>query len=201
MRGALQIIGLIIVLLLAAAATEQVPILQEIDPFFAKNRPLWVWLALGTAVPGVLLFIGAQFVVRHPKAEELSEEALGEGVKATFSPMQHAEAEEMIASVRRARFLVAIWRQYRYRLRGRFVGRSFQVEAPLRAVKHAWRTGTWRGNPVWQLFTLMALGGALMVLGLFSLVIVLPSPPVVKLICAGALLYAISRTVWAIKRA
>jgi hypothetical protein len=193
--------GLIIVLLLAAVATERVPIFQEIDAFFAENRTVWIWLASGMAVLGTLLLVGAQLVVRHPKAEELSEEALGEDVKATFSSMRHAEVEETIASVRRASFLVAIWRRYRYRLRGRFVGRSFHVEAPLRAVKHAWRTGTWQRNPVWQLFTLMAFGGMLMALGLFGLGIVLPSPPVVKLFCAGALVYAISRTIWAIKKA
>ncbi|MBI2910622.1 MAG: hypothetical protein HYY05_00660, partial [Chloroflexi bacterium] len=145
-KAALWYLLAIPTILVGALLAEQIPLLQELDAFFSDDRPFWVGLTGGMAMAGALVLVGAQFVIRRPTAEELSEEALGEGVRATFSPMSHGEVEEMILRLRALAAWPFIWWRFLYRVVGGTAGRSFEVEAPMRAVKQAWRRGAWRHN-------------------------------------------------------
>ena len=63
--------------------------------------------------------------------------------------------------------------------RGRAAGREFRRAATIREIKDAWRSGDWLTDPSWWPILLGLLGA-----------------PTVKLVCAGALLYATARTAW-----
>lgn len=200
-KNALRLLIVIAVVLVGALLTDQVGPLRAVDAFFAPKRTWWVALTGGMAVVGVLLLIGTQFVVRRPTDAEI-EELSEQGVKVSFSPMTRPEIEVMRAGwlIRNASIL-QVWRRARYRLFGRVTGSAFAVDAPMGAIKAAFRSGAWRRNPIWQRMTIMGSGAILMALGLLTLPIILESPPLVKLLCAGALLYATARTVWAFKQA
>lgn len=206
MRGRLKAILRVLmipVMVAAALIADRIPLLHAPDVYFADNsgvKALLIGLCVGMAVVGGLVLIGAQIVVRRPRPEELTEGTLGEGVEAEFSPMDRQEVEELIASNRVRAMAPSIWSRFAYRLGGAFVGRSFSVEAPMRSVKEAWHAGAWRRNPVWQLFFIMAFGATLMLFGLFGLPVV-TGPPLVRVIGAGAILYAVSRTAWAFYKA
>lgn len=85
---------------------------------------------------------------------------------------------------------------------GRWSGSGARAagEASFREIKAAWRSGAWRRGPRWRRLFVMGAGGLLMGAGLFGLAVVL-GPPGVKLLCGGALVYAVVRTVRAFRRA
>jgi hypothetical protein len=78
--------------------------------------------------------------------------------------------------------------------------RSFEGEASFSNVKRAWRSRSWRYSREWRLLFLMGLGALLLTVGLFGFFVVI-GPPTVKLICGGALIYALVRTVYAFSQA
>lgn len=203
MWGRLKAVLVVPVTLAAALIAVRIPLLQAPDVYLADNpglRTLLIGLCMGMAVVGGLILIGAQIVVRRPRTEELTEEALGEGVEAEFSPMDRQGVEDLIGSNRMGAMTPSTRSRYAHRLFGAFVGRSFNVEAPMRSVKEAYHTGAWRRNPVWQLLFMMAVGAALILFGLFGLPVV-TGPPLVRVIGAGAILYAVIRTAWAFYKA
>jgi hypothetical protein len=135
LKPILRILLMIPVVLAAALIAESIPLLHAPDAYFADNpgvKTLLISLCVGMAIASCLILVGTQFVVRRSRPEELTEEALGEGVEAEFSPMDRQEVEELIVSNRAV--APSIWSRYAYRLRGSFVGRSFSVEASMRSV-------------------------------------------------------------------
>ena len=202
LRDTVRWVVWVVVILILAVVAELIPILKAPDVYFAQHRgtrDLAMGLVIAMAVLGTLLLVFSQFIVRWPRPEELTEAALGEGVAARFAPMSHGEVEASIAQARAQRGL-PLWSRWFYRHAGPTLGGSFAVEAPLAAMKQAGRTGAWRHQPVWQLAYLMGLGALLMLVGLFGIGIVL-GPPVIRLICAGALAYALVHTAWAFAKA
>jgi hypothetical protein len=192
LRQVLRWAGLIALIVVGTAVAEAIPLLHAPEALYAARPELkgaLVALCGGLAGVGLLLLVGAQFVVRRPRPEELTPDALGEDVEAEFASTGHQPAGRFVADSRPWRGGPAVWR-----------GSSFHVEAPVRSLKAAWRTGEWRANPVWRLGTLMGIGALLMTVGLFGLPIVL-GPPFARLLAAGALAYAAVRTSWALYRA
>lgn len=116
-------------------------------------------------------------------------------------PMSHEEVEALAARTQilspGKRFSVA-------RLWGKTAG--VQADAGPDAVwtfhdmKAAWRSGAWWRDPSWRSKFATTVGGLLTVFGLFGAVFVV-SPPSVKFIIAGALVYATARTTSAFWRA
>jgi hypothetical protein len=79
-----------------------------------------------------------------------------------------------------------------------FRGRAAGLKTPegivsFREVKDAFRTGAWLYDPVMRVFCLGAIGLLLLAFGGFGFFVV-TAPPAAKLICGGALLYALIRT-------
>ena len=67
-------------------------------------------------------------------------------------------------------------------------------------IKIAWRSGVWRRDPNWHARFAGTAGGLLVLVGLFGSILV-PSPPGVKVVLAGAVIYALARAARAFWRA
>lgn len=169
---------LIVVLFVVALGAEQITLLRDFDAYLAAHADLKGRLVtglIGLAVIGGALLIGAQFLPEPRRPPWMSPR----DTVTLAPPITFVEAHG----------------------RGsRWFGRGFAGEASFAATKEAWRTGAWRYSRPWRLLFVMALGAAFLLVGLFGLPIVL-GPPLVKLLCAGTLLYALVRATWAFWRA
>ena len=83
------------------------------------------------------------------------------------------------------------------RLRGRrqIAGGGFNIEVSFREMKEAWRSGAWLADPWWRFVFYMAAAATVMIVGLFGLFFVIGFAGL-RLVVAGALLYAVARTWW-----
>lgn len=130
---------------------------------------------------------------------------IGGGIRLVLSrgqPMSHEEIEE---DLRRSRYgprgrAGPRFRISRYRHFGPAEGAKAQEEVSIAAMKAAWRTGAWWRERAWQTVFIMAAGGLLMAFGGFGAAVV-AGPPVVKVLCGGALAYAAYQLVAAVRRA
>ena len=84
--------------------------------------------------------------------------------------------------------------------RGKAAGREFRMEATFREIKEAIRSGAWLRDLGWWLILVGLVGLTLAVYGMFGFFFVI-RPPLVKLICVGALVYGTARTIWAFWKA
>jgi hypothetical protein len=154
----------------------------------------WDWLeqerisllivAGGTTVLGFLLFMGGilDLIVSAGEA------------------MAHEEVEDLYRSSRDIAARSYALRNSTYRIRGVASGASVQDEFSLREFKAALRSGALMRAGFWRRRAITALGGLMTVFGGFGLVIVL-APGGLKLLFAGALLYALVRLSWGFARA
>jgi hypothetical protein len=131
---------------------------------------------------------------------------LGGGIRLLLSrgqPMSHAEIEEDLRRSKygpRGRTGPLRFRFSTYRHFGPAVGAKAQEELSIAAMKEAWRTGAWRRERAWQTVFMMTTGGLLMTIGGFGAAVV-AGPPIVKIICGGALAYTTFQLVAAVRRA
>ena len=131
---------------------------------------------------------------------------IGGGIRLVLSrgqPMSHEEIEEDLRSSRygpRGRTGPLRFRASTYRHFGPAVGARAEQELSIAAMKEAWRTGAWRRERAWQTVFIMATGGLLMAFGGFGAAVV-AGPPVVKILCGGALAYTTFQLVAAVRRA
>ena len=73
--------------------------------------------------------------------------------------------------------------------------REFHREVTFRQIKEAWHDGKWN-NSEWLPIFLGLLAIIFIAFGMFGFFFVI-GPPLVKLVCGGALAYATVRTIWA----
>ncbi len=173
-KSFLQTVLVIFALLVLAVVAEQLPPLRALDAFLKDHRDVersLQMLTLGMAVVGGLMLIGAQFL----PAPRLSASMSQEEIESLSPPIEYSEAKSN-------------W------------SRSFSGEASFSAVKKAWRLRSWRYDRSWRIFFVMMVGALLLAVGLFGFFVVI-GPPVVKLFCGGALLYALGRTAWGFRQA
>ena len=188
-------------LLAMAVLAEAIGWLRAPDDFFARvpgSQALLLGICVALALAGLFLLVFAQFLVRRPSEAEIA--SMGEGVEADWAPLDHRAVEEMTARNRATMVGPAAWRGYRFRHIGASIGGGYAVSTPIRTMKQAWRSGQWWRNRAWRTGFLAAFGALCMLLGLFGIFIVL-GPPLVRLICAVALLYALGNIIWAVIRA
>lgn len=79
--------------------------------------------------------------------------------------------------------------------RGRVAGREFRRGATFRQVKEAWHTGAWRRDSSWWPIFVGLLATPLIVFGMFGFFVIV-GPPLAKVLCAAAVIYAAVRTTW-----
>jgi hypothetical protein len=163
---------------IAMVVGEAVPALKDLEALLARHETVLLAITIGMAAIGFVTFMGSIVVRIFGGAAE---------------PMTATEVEDLARSVNlEAR--PAFGRVTRYRFRGRSAGASFSDRFTLREARHAWRSGAWRTDPRWRSNFVVMVGVMLLTIGLFGTFIVV-GPNGVKLLCAGALLYAAGRTV------
>jgi len=174
-------------LVMAFAAIFVCSVIGEIPPlpgWFAMvdaNQTPWLVATGGSALLGFALMMGGILDV----------------IMAQDRTLGHTDVEDVERSVRLAARPVA-WRATSYRFWGRAGGREGSDEFTFRTMKQAWRSGAWFRETVWRQRYVIALGALLMTIGLFGLGFTLTPPPI-KVLTGGALLYAfvmIARGLW-----
>ena len=164
-------------------------IVSAIPPFpqwFAMvdaNQTPWLIATGGAAVLGFVLMMGGILDVLISQRT-----AVG-----------HTDAEDVERSVRLAARPVA-WRASSYRLWGRASGREGSDAFSLHSMKQAWRSGAWCRTSVWRRRYVIACGALLMTIGGFSLAFTLTPPPI-KVLTGGAVLYVLLMIVRGLWRA
>jgi hypothetical protein len=157
--------------------------LTGIDRIIARHEAMLLAATVVTAVFGFTFFMGG-----------ILYRIFGGG-----EPMSHADIEDLS---RRASFQrrPSLARASAYRFRGKSAGSSFHDAFSIREAKAAWRQRAWRDSPRWRgNFAIMA-GAFFLTVGLFGVFIVI-GPGGIKLLCAGAIVYAIVRIIIAFARA
>jgi hypothetical protein len=128
------------------------------------------------------------------------------GVQLVFArgqPMTRAEINEQARSIRygpQGETDSLTFKKSAYRHLGPAVGSKAEEEVSLTAMKEAGQSGAWLRDPHWRTVFMMTAGGLLMVVGGFGSFVV-AGPPVAKILCGGALLYATFQVIAAVRRA
>jgi hypothetical protein len=177
MKALLQTLLLVAVIFALAVAVDQIAPLKRFTLYLSQHPEPYRSMAIGMSVAGWVLLIGV----------------LGFLLIARGRPMSEAEARDFMQSSAGGPRLTRV-------LRGRAAGREFQIAASFREIKDAFRTGAWLREPGWWPLVIGLLAMPLIFYGMFGYFIVI-GPPLVKLICAGALVYATLRTLWAFWKA
>lgn len=172
MKTLVQTILLVVVVFAVALAVDQVAPLKQFTAFLDQHPDPYRTITLVMAIGGWALLIGA-FAL---------------GLWSMSRPMSEDEAQQFM------RTSAGRPGQVRH-LRGRAAGREFRRAATFREIKDAWRSGDWLTDPSWWPILLGLLGAPLALYGMFGYFLVVGAPTV-KLVCAGALLYATARTAW-----
>jgi hypothetical protein len=177
MRRVATVLGLIAVLVVAIVLGEVPPIKALAAWIDAHTAPLAIGVGVVIAL-GFALFIGGLLTLLQDRGRVLT----------------HTEVEDVERSVRMAAQPVA-WRASSYRVFGSAAGREGSESLALAELKVAWRSGAvWR-DPAWRRRLVTIVGALLLLIGVCGLLVVI-GPPWIKVLMAGALLYALGRLAW-----
>jgi hypothetical protein len=168
MKTLWQTFLLVVIIFAMALIAEQIAPLKQFSLYLAQHPRPYSTIAIGLAVAGWVI-LGSAFVLGlAKKGQPMSEEGARQFAKSN-NHIQHFS--------------------------GQAVGREFQVEMSLRGLKDGLRSGAGWRNLSWWLVFLGLIGLSLAAYGMFGYFFVI-GPPLVKLACAGALIYATFRTAW-----
>lgn len=170
-------------LVLVAAVLSEMPGIKQACQAVDRLRDPLLGVAIGVAALGFAVFMGGILSL----------------LMASGEPMTHEEIEAAFAE-RRGAGEPAVWRASAHRVFGPAAGQQAANEATFAGMKDAWRSGEWRRDPQWRRLFLVASGAALLSYGLFGLFLVIGPGPI-KVIVAGALLYATVMTTRGFARA
>jgi len=167
---------------LAAIILAEVPPMPDAAAWIdARRPPLLMGVAIVLAL-GFGLFLGGIIMLVMDRDRVLS----------------HAEVENVGRSVRTPTRQAA-WRATHYRFFGTAAGRRGDDSFRLKDFKAAWRRGAiWR-DAEWRRRFVTTVGALSLVVGIFGLLIVV-GPPWIKVLGAGALIYAFVRLGWGMRR-
>ena len=170
-------------LVLAAAVLSEMPGIKQACQAVDRLRDPLLGVAIGLAALGFAVFMGGILSMLMESGE----------------PMTHEEIEAAIAQ-RRGASEPAVWRASAHRVFGPAAGQQAANETTFAGMKDAWRSGEWHRDPQWRRLFLVASGAALLSYGLFGLFLVIGPGPI-KVLVAGALLYATVMTTRGFARA
>ena len=174
LKTALWWASVAVALVVAQVLAEVLTPVQAFDTYLAEHEDVAQGLLVGTiamALVGAAILALAQFLPAPRLPAGMSDEE----VAARVPPLRFGEA-----SGRRSP--------------------AFSGEASFAAVKDGWRLRAWRYGRPWRILFVMAGGAILAFFGIFGMLIVV-SPPALKILCAGVVLYVLARMSWAFSRA
>jgi hypothetical protein len=177
MRSFFQTLLLILVIFALAVIAELIPPLKQLTVYLNGHPQPYKAITIGASILGWILFAVT----------------IGYGLWTQGRPMKDQEA---LGFMEHSAGSPTIHRRFR----GRTKGREFRTEMSFREFKEAWRSGEWRYEQNWLPVFLGLLAVTLIAFGMFGFFFEI-GPPLVKLLCAGALSYATVRTAWAFWKA
>jgi hypothetical protein len=177
MRSFFQTLLLILAILVLAVIAELIPPLKQLTVYLNTHPQPYKTITIVASIVGWILFAVT----------------IGYGLWTQGRPMNDDEALGFIEQSAGSPTI-------RRRFRGRAKGSEFHTEVSFRDIKEAWRSGEWRYEQNWLPVFLGLLAVTLIAFGMFGFFFVI-GPPLVKLLCGGALLYATVRTAWAFWKA
>jgi hypothetical protein len=178
---ALWIAGFLVI----AALAQSLPPLRRLDDFFRAHQRVFL-ISLGAAAGvGLILFIGNAVAM-----------VLARGVAMSREEIEELERRMMLLKAGSPMAL----RWAAVRVPEAAVGAEVEETATFSEIKAAFRARAWQVSPYWRRFFSLMIGALLLAIGLFGIAVVL-GPPAVKLLFAGAMLYAAIRLLWAFARA
>ena len=185
LAGSLSQVVWIAGFLLIAALTRSLPPLRRLDDFFRAHQRVFL-ISLGAAAGvGLVLFIGGAVAMVLARGVAMSREEIEELERRMMRLKAGPPTALSWAAVRVPKVAV---------------GAEVEETATFSEIKAAFRARAWRVNGYWRRFFSMMIGALLLAIGLFGVAVVLGSP-VVKLLFAGATLYATIRLLWGFARA
>lgn len=184
-KRALRWVGMLAAVFVVLVIGEVVVPITGIDDFISRHESVLQPTTIGMTALGFALFMGGIPYRIFSGAGE---------------PMSHADVEDHLRSTRVTRGQPYFARASTYRFKGRSMGSSFSDEFSIKEAKQAWHERAWRESPRWRGNFIVMTGALLLAVGLFSIFVVVGTNGV-KLLCGGALLYAMARTVIAFARA
>jgi hypothetical protein len=159
------------------------PPLHWLEEWIAPRRSGLVWLTAGMAGAGWIIFMGAVI----------------DRIRTGGRPLERREIEASVKSVKDGIEIPYASRKSRYWVPAKAAGAGFSDQVSIGEFKAAWVHGLWRIDPRWRGMFLMALGALFMLVGGFSLIIVL-CPPGLKFLAGCALAYAFFNIIRAFTR-
>ena len=172
MKTLLKTFLTILVLFVLALAAELIVPLKQLTVYLEQHPDPYRLIAVVIAVIGWILMIGVFVYLLVENGTSMPE---GQARQFAQSGTGQSPATQ--------------------RVFGRATGREFYLQVTFREIKDAVRSGAWvHQGRMWAiLIGILAL--ALIAYGMFGYFFVI-GPPLVKLLCAGALVYATLRTLW-----
>ena len=163
---------LIVLILVLAVIVELITPLRQLTDYLNQNPQPYKAVTIGTSVIGWILMAGV----------------IAYGIWSHGKPMTDDESLEFTENGEAS---PTIYRSFR----GQTKGRGFRTEVTFKEIKEAWQNGDW-SNPEWLPIFLGLLAMIFIAFGMFGFFFVI-GEPIVKLVCAGALVYTVVRTAWA----
>ena len=177
MRSFLQTVLLIVFILALTVLAELIPPFRQLTDYLNEHPQPYKTITIAAAIIGWVLFAVA----------------IGYGLWTQGRPMSDDEASRFMENSAGSPTI-------HRRFRGRTMGREFRTEMSFREFKEAWRSGEWRYERNWLPVFIGLLAVIFIAFGMFGFFFVI-GPPVIKLLCGGALMYATVRTAWAFWKA
>ena len=168
----LQTFLLIILIFVLAVIAELFTPLRQLTDYFNQNPQPYKAITIGTSIIGWILMAAS---IAH----------------GLWTRGKSTRAEDELQLMENGDTSPTTYSSFR----GHSKSREFHREVSFKEIKEAWQDGNWH-NSKWLSIFLGALAIIFIAFGMFGFFFVI-GPPLVKLVCGGALAYGTVRTIWA----
>ena len=171
-KSLLQTFLLIILIFVLAVIAELFTPLRQLTDYFNQNPQPYKAITIGTSIIGWILMAAC----------------IAYGLWTREKPTRDEDRSQLMDMGDTS---PTTYRSFRDHSKGR----EFHREVTFKEIKEAWHDGNWY-NSEWLPIFLGLVAIIFIAFGMFGFFFVI-GPPLVKLVCGGALAYATGRTIWA----
>lgn len=175
-KSLLRTFLLIIIIFVLAVIAELFTPLRQLTDYFHQNPQPYKAITIGISIIGWVLFAAG----------------IACGLWSRGKPTRDEDETQLMQSGDTSPTMYSSFR-------GHSKSREFHREVTFKEIKEAWHDGNWN-NSEWLPIFLGLLAIIFIAFGMFGFFFVI-GPPLVKLVCGGALAYAAVRTIWAFGQA